>query len=161
MPSSAGRYLVVMRWILFSVGSVALALGGCRGGSQSAGHPTVGSSQAALISYDQAMQKPVAIGDATKKCPEKQLRGEQISAEMDRHLESMYRQCVVSEARRAKVPSTVTIDIAILGDGSVQGATVSPGSKRFRRCIGDIVETVRFPRFTAPRMGARYQFHTS
>ena len=49
----------------------------------------------------------------------------------------------------------------ILGDGSVQGATVSPGSKRLQSCIGDIVESIRFPKFAAPRMGARYQFHTS
>jgi hypothetical protein len=159
--SRLDRYLVVMRQILISVGSVVLALGGCGGGGQSAGQPTVSSTQAALISYDEAMQKPVAIGDVTEKCREKQLRGEQVTAELDRHLETMYRQCVVSEARRGKVPSTVTIDIAILGDGSVQGATVSPGSKRFRGCIGDIVETIRFPKFAAPRMGARYQFHTS
>jgi len=38
---------------------------------------------------------------------------------------------------------------------------VSPGSKRLQTCIGDIVESIRFPKFAAPRMGARYQFHTS
>jgi hypothetical protein len=114
-----------------------------------------------LISYDEAMQKPAAIGDATKKCREKQLSSDQIVAELDSHLEQMYRQCVVSESRRGKVPGTVTIDIAILGDGSVQGATVSPGSKRLQGCIGQIVERIRFPKFAAPRMGARYQFHTS
>lgn len=114
-----------------------------------------------LISYDEAMQRPVAIGDATKKCREKQLSGDQIVAEMDSHLEEMYRQCVVSEAKRRRVPSTVTIDIAILGDGSVQGATVSPGSTRFQGCIAEIVEEIHFPKFAAPRMGARYQFHTS
>jgi hypothetical protein len=107
------------------------------------------------------MQRPVAIGDATQECPETQLSGDQIVAEMDRHLDAMYRRCVVSESRRGRVPGTVTIDIAILGDGSVQGATVSPGSKRLQGCIGGIVEDIRFPKFTAPRMGARYQFHTS
>jgi hypothetical protein len=121
----------------------------------------VGSTQASLISYDEAMQRPVAIGDATKKCREKQVSGDQVVAELDNRLDDMYRRCVVSEARKGKVPSTVTIDIAILGDGSVQGATVSPGSKRFQGCIGRIVEDVRFPKFAAPRMGARYQFHTS
>ena len=99
---------------------------GCNGGGQSASQPTVGSAQASLISYDEAMQRPVAIGDATKKCREKQLSSNQVVAEIDSHLDQMYRRCVVSESRRGKVPGTVTIDIAILGDGSVQGATVSP-----------------------------------
>jgi hypothetical protein len=114
-----------------------------------------------LISYDEAMQRPVSIGDATQKCPERQLSGDQVVAEMDSHLDEMYRQCVLSESRRGRVPGTVTIDIAILGDGSVQGATVSPGSKRLQGCIEGIVEGIRFPKFAAPRMGARYQFHTS
>jgi len=150
-----------MRFVLFVFGSAALALSGCSGGGQSATQPTVGSTQATLITYDEAMQKPVAIGDATNKCRQKQLSGDQIVAELDGRLDEMYHQCVVSESRRGKVPSTVTIDIAILGDGSVQGATVSPGSKRLQGCIGDIVEKIRFPKFAAPRMGARYQFHTS
>jgi len=134
----------------------AVAIAACGGGQ-----PTVAGTQAALISYDEAMQKPVVLGDVTEKCREKQLREDQVVAEMDAHLDQMYRECVVSESRRGEVPPTVTIDIAILGDGSVQGATVSPGTPRFRRCIGDIVEKVRFPRFAAPRMGARYRFHTS
>jgi len=155
------RYLELMRLVSFVLGCAVLALAGCNGGGQSASQPTVGSTQATLISYDEAMQRPVAIGDATKKCRERQLSGDQVVAELDRHLDEMYHQCVVSESRRGNVPSTVTIDIAILGDGSVQGATVSPGSKRLQGCIGNIVEKISFPKFAAPRMGARYQFHTS
>lgn len=106
------------------------------------------------------MQQPVAMGDATNNCPQRQLSGDQVAAQVDTRLDEMYRECVVRESKRGKVPSTVTIDIAILGNGSVQGATVSPGSQRFRDCVGSIVETIHFPNFTAPRMGARYQFHT-
>jgi hypothetical protein len=157
----ASRYLEHMRAVVIVLGCASLAVMGCNGGEQSAGQPTIAGTQAALISYDEAMQEPVAIGDATKNCPERQLSGDQVVAEMDARLDEMYRECVIREARRGKVPNTVTIDIAILRDGSVQGATVSPGTLRFRSCIGDIVETVRFPKFTAPRMGARYQFHTS
>lgn len=149
-----------MRVIFLVIGCVSLGAAGCNKG-QSGGQPAVAATQAALISYDEAMQRPVVLGDVTEKCREKQLRDDQVVAEMDAHLDEMYRRCVISEARRTKVPSTVTIDIAILGDGSVQGATVSPGSQRFRKCIGGIVEKVRFPKFAAPRMGARYQFHTS
>lgn len=149
-----------MRLALVMLGSGALAAAGCNGGGQSAGQPTVGSSEAALISYDRAMQQPVAMGDATNNCPQRQLSGDQVAAQVDTRLDEMYRECVVRESKRGKVPSTVTIDIAILGNGSVQGATVSPGSQRFRDCVGSIVETIHFPNFTAPRMGARYQFHT-
>jgi len=143
------------------VGVVCLvASAGCGGTSTPSGM-TVGSTKASLISYDEAMKKPVSIGDATSECPEKQLSDAEVVAEMDRHLDAMYRRCVVPEYKRGGSLSTVTIDIAILGDGSVQGATASPGSKRFRSCIVGVVEDVRFPNFEAPRMGARYQFHTS
>jgi len=134
---------------------------GCASTGSSTSQPTVGSTQATLISYDEAMQKPVSMGDVTKKCREKQLSDQQVVAEMDRHLDTMYRECVVSEYKRGGKLDTVTIDVAILGDGSVQGATVAPGSKRFRSCIVGVVEDVKFPQFEAPRMGARYQFHTS
>ena len=149
-----------MRFVLLMLGCASLGAAACSGG-QPSGQPTVAGTQAALISYDEAMQKPVVLGDVTKKCREKQLRDDQVVAEIDAHLDDMYRECVVTEARRGAVPSTVTIDVAILGDGSVQGATVSPGTKRFRRCIGGIVEKIHFPKFAAPRMGARYRFHTS
>jgi hypothetical protein len=152
-----GLYHEQMRWV-WVLGCASVVA--CSGG-QPTGRPTVAGTQAALISYDEAMQQPVVLGDVTEKCREKQLRDEQVVAAMDAHLDEMYRECVVAEARRGKMPGTVTIDIAILGDGSVQGATVSPGTPRFRRCVGGIVEKIRFPQFAAPRMGARYQFHTS
>jgi hypothetical protein len=157
----ANRYPEGMRFALIMLGGAVLAVVGCHVGGQSAGQPTVGSSAAALITYNEAMRKPVAMGDATNNCPETQLSRDQVVAEIDTRLDEMYRKCVVREAKRGKAPGTVTIDIAILGDGSVQGATVSPGSERFRGCVGSIVETIHFPKFTAPRMGARYQFHTS
>ncbi|MEM7137030.1 MAG: hypothetical protein AAF500_10650 [Myxococcota bacterium] len=113
------------------------------------------------MSYDEAMQKPVEVGDATDECPEGQLSDTEVVAEMDRHLDTMFQRCVVSEYQRGGKLDTVTIDIAILGNGTVQGATVSPGSPRFRTCIVGVVEDVKFPEFGAPRMGARYQFHTS
>lgn len=139
----------------------ALCAAGCGGRGKSESKPTVGSAQAALISYDEAMQKPVEVGDATEDCAEGQLSDAVIVEEMDRHLNNMYAECVVPEYRRGRKLDTVTIDLAILGDGSVQGATVNPGSARFKKCIVGIVEDVRFPKFSAPRMGARYQFHTS
>jgi hypothetical protein len=110
-------YLDLMRFVSMCLGCAAFVLAGCAGGGQSGGQPTVGRAEATLISYDEAMQEPVAIGDATEECPERQLSGDQIVVEMDSHLDEMYRQCVVSEARRGRVPSTVTIDIAILGAG--------------------------------------------
>lgn len=143
------------------LGGVLTVSMGCASGGSPASQPTVGSTQAMLISYDAAMQKPVSMGDVTKKCREKQLSDQQVVAEMDRHLDTMYTECVVGEYKRGGKLDTVTIDVAILGDGSVQGATVAPGSKRFRSCIVSVVEDVKFPEFEAPRMGARYQFHTS
>ncbi len=149
--SSPTRYFVDMELhrsnLSVMLGGLLTVSMGCASTSSPASQPTVGSTQAALISYDEAMQKPVSMGDVTKKCREKQLSDQQVVAEMDRQLDTMYRKCVVSEYKRGGKLDTVTIDIAILGDGSVQGATVSPGKQAIPK-----LRRGRRRRHTVPRV---------
>ena len=113
-----------------------------------------------MVSYEEAMARPVEVGDATASGGEAQLSAEQVAAFMDAQLDSMYEQCIHKELVRGNELGTVTIDLAIRGsDGLVLGATVEPGRRRFKKCIRGILEDLHFPRFASPRMGARYRFH--
>ena len=61
---------------------------------------------------------PVSMGDVTKNCPERQLSEEQVVAEMDRHLDTMYQECVVSEYKRGGKLDRITLDEGLIGDRS-------------------------------------------
>lgn len=114
-----------------------------------------------LTSYEEAMARPVELGDATADGGEAQLSGEEVAGFMDDHLDEMYELCIEREIRRENELGTVTIDLAIRGrDGMVLGTTIDPGRRRFKKCLEDYLEGVRFPTFASPRMGARYRFHT-
>lgn len=114
-----------------------------------------------IVSYEDAMAQPIEMGDVTLGGGEAQLTGDQIAQEMDDHLDEMYDECVERELRRGSELGTVTFDLVIRGqDGAVFGATIQPARRRFHKCLEGVLQTVRFPTFSAPRMGARYQFHT-
>ena len=113
-----------------------------------------------MMSYEEAMARPVEVGDATADGGEAQLSGEEVASFMDHHLDEMYELCIEKEIRRENELGTVTIDLAIRGkDGMVLGTTIDPGRRRFKKCLEDYLEDVRFPTFASPRMGARYRFH--
>jgi len=114
-----------------------------------------------MMSYEDAMELPVEIGDASVDGGEAQLSGEEIARIMDGHLDGMYDECIEKELRRGNELRTVTIDLAIRGkDGMVLGTTIDPGRRRFKKCLEDYLEDVQFPTFASARMGARYRFHT-
>ena len=114
-----------------------------------------------MMSYEEAMTLPLEIGDASVNGGESQLSGDEIARIMDGHLDGMYDECIEKELRRGNELRTVTIDLAIRGkDGMVLGTTIDPGRKRFKKCLEDDLEEVRFPTFASARMGARYRFYT-
>jgi len=114
-----------------------------------------------MTSYEKAMARPAEVGDASVDGGEAQLSGEEIARFMDDHLDEMYEECIEKELRRGNELGTVTIDLAIRGkDGLILGVTIQPGRRRFKDCLEDYLEDVRFPTFAAARMGARYRFHT-
>jgi len=109
-------------------------------------------------SYEDAMNRAVDLGDVTMGASETRLTPAQVSGVMNRHVNSIYSRCVLPEVRSGAHLGEVQVDIAIAGNGSVLGASVRPGSNGFQGCVSRAVQSVRFPTFGAPRMGARYRF---
>jgi hypothetical protein len=77
---------------------------------------------------------------------------------MNQHVNRIYGACVVPEQGRGGNLSSVSISIAILGNGQVQGASTPQGGQEFKSCVNRVVRGIRFPTFGAPRMGSRYSF---
>jgi serine/threonine protein kinase len=114
-----------------------------------------------LVSYDDAMNEAMDIGDASQAGGEGRLTGAQIAGVMNHNLDRFYRQCVIPEVKSGNKPGNVKVDLAIAGNGSVMGATIQGGSAGFQSCMSQQVRSVRFPAFGAPRMGARYTFNVN
>jgi len=124
-----------------------------RGGRMGGGAMGGGGS----LTYEDAMNEAVNLGDATMGGSERQLTSADVAGVMNRNINRMF-SCVGAELRRGGNVSRVQIDLAILGSGAVQGASVRQGSPQFKQCIAGRVRGIRFPSFPAPRMGARYSF---
>lgn len=136
-----------------SAGILPAPRGGRGGGPRrSSGHGGGGA-----MSYEEAMSQGVNIGDATRDGGEQQLSRDTVAGVMNRNLNSLF-SCVGQELRRGGNLGNVQIDLAIEGSGRVLGATVRTGSAGFQSCISARTRAIRFPSFSAPRMGARYSF---
>lgn len=114
--------------------------------------------QNGLSSYEDAMNEALELGDASQGGGESTLSGKQVASVMNKHLNRIYRRCVPAEASLNPSMKSVSVDLAIAGDGRVLGSSVSPGSTAFQSCMSQAIASVRFPSFEAPRMGARYRF---
>ncbi|MEM9067530.1 MAG: hypothetical protein AAGE52_03460, partial [Myxococcota bacterium] len=109
-------------------------------------------------SYEDAMNVAVELGDATMGGGQGRLSPGDVQGTMNRHLNRIFNACVLPESRAGRSVGSVTIDIAIAGSGQVMGVSARAGSRQFKSCVRRTVRGVRFPRFGAPRMGARYSF---
>lgn len=117
-----------------------------------------GSSPGGGLSYEDAMNQAVDLGDAKNGGGERQLTSGDVAGVMNTRLNSLF-GCVAEEMKRGGQLGNVRIDIAIAGSGSVLGASINSGSPAFQGCIAGKVRNIRFPAFPAPRMGARYSFN--
>ena len=116
-----------------------------------------GGGGAGGLSYEEAMNQAVNIGDVSSGGGERQLTSGDVAGVMNRHINSFF-GCVSQELRGGGSLGTVQIDLAIAGDGSVIGASTRQGSPSFQSCVAGRVRRIRFPAFSAPRMGARFSF---
>ena len=123
---------------------------GRRGGGRSSGGP-------GGMSYEDAMNQAVNLGDLTGGGSERTLTPQDVAGVMNRNLNGLF-SCVSAELRSGGSLSNVQIDLAIAGSGQVLGASSRQGSPAFKACIGGRARSIRFPTFPAPRMGARYSF---
>jgi hypothetical protein len=117
-----------------------------------------GGAAGGSFTYEDAMNEAVNLGDATMGGSERQLTSADVAGVMNRNINRLF-SCVGQELRGGGSLGNVQIDLAILGNGSVQGASVRQGSPGFKQCIASRVRGIRFPTFPAARMGARYSFN--
>ena len=117
-----------------------------------------GGAPAHAGSYEAAMNRAVDLGDVTGNGDESTLSGGQVASTINKHVGKIHRRCVVQERSRGGTLGSVTVDLAIAGNGSVLGSSVREGSPEFRACAAGVVRAIRFPTFGAARMGARYKF---
>jgi hypothetical protein len=128
------------------------------GGRRGGGHRRSGGGGGGALSYEDAMNQAVEMGNLNQAGGERRLSPGEVAGVMNRHVNRIYAACVVPAARSGEHLGEVTIDLAIAGSGQVLGASARPGSGSFQSCISRAVGSVRFPTFPAPRMGARYKF---
>jgi serine/threonine-protein kinase len=119
-----------------------------------------GGGGGAGTSYEDAMSEVVDIGSASGSGGEGRLSPSQVAGVMNGHINSFF-PCVGTELRNGGSLGRVRIDIAIGGNGSVQGSSVRAGSAAFQSCVQHVVAGIHFPSFGAPRMGASYSFDAS
>jgi hypothetical protein len=129
-----------------------------RGRGGGGGHRRSGGGGGGGVSYEEAMNRAVEMGDVRQGGGERRLSPGEVAGVMNRHVNRIYGACVVPETRGGGHLGEVTIDLAIAGNGQVLGASARPGSGGFQACVSRTVSSIRFPTFPAPRMGARYKF---
>lgn len=115
------------------------------------------SASSGPMSYEEAMSQVVDLGSAKGKGGQRRLTGAQVTKVMNKNLGKLL-SCVGAERAAGGKLGTVTVDLAIGGDGKMLGASAGQGSASFKRCIRQRASRIRFPTFQAPRMGARYAF---
>ena len=104
------------------------------------------------------MSIAMSKGNLDESGGEAQLTSEQIQSVMNKQLNTIYSTCIRKELYRNKGLKEITIDLAISGGGEVMGSSVRNGSNAFGTCVQKLMGRVKFPPFSAPRMGARYSF---
>jgi hypothetical protein len=98
------------------------------------------------LSYEDAMNREVEMGDISGGgAGGGQLTSAQVAAVMNQHVNRVYGACVVPEQARGGDLNGVTIDIAILGSGQVQGASAREGSQEFKSCVNRVVRGGQLP----------------
>jgi eukaryotic-like serine/threonine-protein kinase len=111
-----------------------------------------GAGSGSGLSYEDAMMQAVDLGSSASGGGEQQLNAGTVAGVMNQHLNQLYSACVRGNSGKVKV------DLAIAGSGQVLGVSVDAGDPGLQRCVADQVRRIRFPSFSAPRMGARYTF---
>lgn len=110
-------------------------------------------------SYDDYMNQAVSMGDLSGDGGQTQLSQGQINAVMSSKGKVVY-PCIYGELKRNPGLKKVSLKFAIEGSsGRVKGVTVtSGGSDEFKKCISKKMAKIKFPTFSAPRMGASFYF---
>ncbi|MFH1438023.1 MAG: protein kinase [Pseudomonadota bacterium] len=119
-----------------------------------------GGGGAGGMSYDDYMAQGVEMGNVDSDGGQVQLGQGQINATMSSQGKKLY-SCIYAELRKDKSLKKVSLKFAIEGKtGSVMGVSVtSGGSSELQSCVSSKMKGIKFPTFSAPRMGATFYFN--
>ncbi|MBI5162095.1 MAG: protein kinase [Micrococcales bacterium] len=128
-----------------------------RGGFRRGGGRPGGGARAVgpggSLSYEDAMNQAVDLGNVEQGGGEQTLTAQQVAGTMNGNVRRFAR-CIGIEG----ASHNVSMSLAIAGSGQIVGATVSSGSPAFQQCVAATARGIRMPPFSAPRMGASYNF---
>lgn len=105
------------------------------------------------LSYEDAMNQAVDLGNVEQGGGEQTLTAAQVAGTMNGNVRRFARCIGIDPSVRS-----VSMNLAIAGNGSIIGASVSSGSPAFKQCVASTARGIRMPPFSAPRMGASYSF---
>lgn len=130
-----------------------------RGGyRRSGGRPGAGGGAGAVgpggsLTYEDAMNQAVELGNVEQGGGEQTLNAAQVAGTMNGNVRRFAR-CIGIEG----ASHNVSMSLAIAGSGQIVGVSVSSGSPAFQQCVASTARGIRMPPFSAPRMGASYNF---
>ena len=124
-----------------------------RGGGRSSGGGARAGTGGGSLSYEDAMNQAVDLGNVEHGGGEQQLTAQQVAGTMNGNVRRFGRCIGIDPAVRS-----VSMSLAIAGSGQIVGVSVSSGSPAFRQCVASTARGIRMPPFSAPRMGASYSF---
>lgn len=103
------------------------------------------------MSYEEAMNMGVSLGDLQNSGGQKQLTAADIQRIMDRNVRK-FLPCMDGSSKK------VTMDIAVSGGGQVIGVSVKEGSSKLKKCVASKVRRIKFPPSSAPRTATSWWF---
>jgi hypothetical protein len=104
------------------------------------------------MSYEEAMNMGVDLGNAKNSGGQTQLTAAGIASIMDRNVRK-FLPCMAGQSVKR-----VDMDLAIGGDGRVVGVSVKQGDSSLKSCVMSKVRSIKFPPTAAPRTAASWYF---
>jgi len=123
--------------------------GGRRGGKGGGGG---GGGYGGGMSYEDAMNVAMDMGNLANNAGQKQLTAADIENIMNRHVRR-FLPCMAGETTKR-----VDMNIAVGGDGRVIGVSVNQGSPKLKSCVASKVRGIKFPQSSAPRTATTWFF---
>jgi len=126
--------------------------GGHHGGKAGGGTHGGGSS------YEEAMNQAVDLGNLLQQGGQTQLTAPMITQIMQQNQRKFF-PCIIAELSKNPTLKEVKMNFVISGSGEVAGTTVMSASTSLQQCMASKMQSLKFPAFSSPRMGATFSFY--
>ena len=129
-----------------------------RKGSKRGRSGASGSGGGGALTYEEAMNQAVDLGNLAQSASQAQLTPDMITRIMHTNQRRFF-PCIIKELNRNKSLKEVKMNFVISGSGKVVGTTVHKASPSLQQCMASKMRGVKFPSFGSPRMGATFSFY--